>query len=233
LSHPGRPPCGFREGPKRGHKVFRRFTLPPAGGPPSGRFRFPPAQPNRFTPAPGPAAVPFRPPGRTIGRMMGRMIGKGDAAAVFSPIARDRSRRANHFRAFTRHKAAARPPGSFPAANAPAARQATVGRAPPRRPPGREPTASRLDGHPAVDGRSDRSTSRLKVELPAGPIKLAWSSRLDYRGCQQGGKFTRSLRVAEDRTGRQEGSATRSRRPREGEATPARRQFSVRHETGF
>jgi hypothetical protein len=48
--------------------------------------------------------------GRMMGRMMGRMIGKGDAAAVFSPIARDRSGRPNHFRAFTRYKAAARPP---------------------------------------------------------------------------------------------------------------------------
>jgi hypothetical protein len=156
-----------------------------------------------------------------IGRMMGRMIGKGDAAAVFSPIARDRSGRPNHFRAFTRYKAAARPPDSFPAASAPAARQATIGCVPPRRPIGSRPPAA-LTVTPPSMAASARSTGGLKVELPAGPIKLARSSRLDYRGFQQGGKFKRNLRVAEDRAGLREGSATRLRRPRESEAAPAR-----------
>jgi len=104
-----------------------------------------------------------------IGRMMGRMIGKGDAAAVFSPIARDRSGRPNHFRAFTRYKAAARPPDSFPAASAPAARQATIGCVPP---------ASRFDGHPAVNGRLGSVHRRLEGRAAsrphqAGPVKPA------------------------------------------------------------
>ena len=196
---------------KSGHKDFRRLTFAWAAG------RHPAASNSQTCPLTFPPGEPAaRPPHLSAGRAHDRANDRADNRHKGTPPLPFRRSRGTDLAGpitFARLHATS-PPAAWqlPGRDSPAGRHAAVSRPPPSRPPGREPTASRLDGRHAANGRlGNWSTSRLKVGKPAGRDQAGLvKAALTIEAFQQGGKYTKPAPLPRIAPADREGPAARS-----------------------